>query len=81
MDESDRERFLSLLAESTKRYHGEVHAFVLMGNHYHLLARTQLANLGRWMHWLTTSYSVYFILIAGTIGLGIFFRGATRASL
>ena len=31
-----------------------------MGNHYHLLAQTELPNLGRWMHWLVTSYTVYF---------------------
>jgi hypothetical protein len=31
-----------------------------MGNHYHLMAETRRANLSRWMHWLTTAYTVYF---------------------
>jgi len=31
-----------------------------MGNHYHLIAETRRANLGRWMHWLTTAYTIYF---------------------
>jgi len=59
-DEEDWERFLSLLAESLRRYQVVLHAYVLMGNHYHLLGQTQLANLGRWMHWLVTSYTVRF---------------------
>lgn len=59
-DEEDCERFLSLLAESLRRYQVVLHAYVLMGNHYHLLGQTQLANLGRWMHWLVTSYTVRF---------------------
>src|SRR5437763_13591082 len=31
-----------------------------MVNHYHLIAETVRANLGRWMHWLTTGYTIYF---------------------
>ncbi len=59
-DEQDCERFLQLLGESLRRYRVVLHAYVLMGNHYHLLAETELANLGRWMHWLVTSYTVWF---------------------
>ena len=59
-DEEDCERFLFLLEESLPRYRVVLHAYVLMGNHYHLLAQTELANLGRWMHWLVTSYTVWF---------------------
>ena len=36
--DADRERFLGLLAESTDRFDVVVHCFVLMGNHFHLLA-------------------------------------------
>jgi putative transposase len=59
-NDQDRERFLRLLAESADRFQGVLHAFVLMGNHFHLLATTRRANLSRWMHWLMVTYSVYF---------------------
>ena len=58
--DADRERFLGLLAESADRFDVAVHCFVLMGNHFHLLAQTRRANLSRWMHWLMVAYSVYF---------------------
>ncbi len=48
------------MAESVERFEVAVHAFVLMGNHFHLLAQTGRANLSRWMHWLMVAYSVYF---------------------
>lgn len=59
-DERDRARFVELLAESARRFGGLVLSFVLMGNHFHLIAQTRRANLGRWMHWLLVSYTVYF---------------------
>src|SRR5437870_13886058 len=59
-DEKDWARFLEMLEGSLGRFRVLLHAFVLMGNHYHLLAQTELPNLGRWMHWLVTSYTVYF---------------------
>jgi putative transposase len=59
-DEKDCAKFVELLVESLPRYDVALHAFVLMGNHYHLIAETRRANLGRWMHWLTTAYTVYF---------------------
>src|SRR5205823_6011407 len=39
---------------------GAILCFVLMGNHFHLLVQTHRANLGRWMHWLGVSYTVFF---------------------
>jgi putative transposase len=59
-DEKDCAKFVQLLVESLGRYDVALHAYVLMGNHYHLIAETHRANLGRWMHWLTTAYTVYF---------------------
>ena len=58
--DGDRERFVIFLAESAERFEVAVHGFVLMGNHFHLLAGTRRANLTRWMHWLMVAYSVYF---------------------
>ena len=59
-DELDRARFVGLLAESAQRFDGAVLCFVLMSNHFHLVAQTHRANLGRWMQWLLVSYTVFF---------------------
>jgi REP-associated tyrosine transposase len=59
-DERDCARFLQLLSESAQRFDAAVLCFVLMGNHFHLVAQTHRPNLGRWMHWLLVSYTVYF---------------------
>lgn len=58
--EGDRREFLKLLATSASRFDAVVHGFVLLGNHFHVLAQTRQANLSRWMHWLMVSYTVYF---------------------
>ena len=57
--DADREHFLLLLAQSLPRFGVELHGFVLMANHFHLLAQTQRANLSRWMHWVMVAYTVY----------------------
>ena len=59
-DDGDRQQFLELLERSAERYDVALLGFVLMGNHFHLMARTRRANLSRWMHWLMVSYTVYF---------------------
>ncbi|MGJ7495725.1 transposase [Variovorax sp. RT4R15] len=38
LDATDRERMLALLAEHAPRFGVALHAYVLMGNHFHLLA-------------------------------------------
>ena len=51
-DDRDREHFLELLAQWAEQVRLRLHAYVLMANHYHLLAQTTGANLsascGRW---------------------------------
>ncbi len=59
-DDTDRRTFLRTLAESVARCGWLVHAFVLMGNHYHLLLETPEANLVRGMTWFQTTYTVRF---------------------
>jgi len=56
----DYEHFLELLAEMSERYGVEIHAYALMGNHYHLLIKTPLANASVSIQWLNVSYSVWF---------------------
>ena len=60
LDDTDRRRFLGLLSELPGRYRIEIHAFVLMPNHYHLLLRTRDANLSPAMKWLNVSYTTRF---------------------
>ncbi len=52
----DRLRFLELTAESVEHFNAEVHAYCLMGNHFHLLVRTPEPNLDRFMHRLCSKY-------------------------
>ena len=58
--DSDRAHFLELLAETADRFGIRIHAYVLMGNHYHLLVETPETNLSRAMQWLNVSYSIWF---------------------
>jgi putative transposase len=41
--------FLKTLEEANKRFDAVIHAYCLMGNHYHLLIETPRANLDRIM--------------------------------
>ena len=60
LSQDDFARFEQLLAESVERYHIELHCYVVLPNHFHLVARTLTPNVSRWMHWLITTYSVWF---------------------
>lgn len=46
-DDDDRLKFLALLEAWVERYRLRLHAYVLMNNHYHLLAETVEANLSQ----------------------------------
>ncbi len=59
-NEGDRRHFLELVKEMTARHRVEVHAYVLMDNHYHLLVRTPEANLSQAIQWINISYSVWW---------------------
>ena len=56
----DYSRFLEILGCMVERFQIEVHGYVLMPNHFHLLVRTRQANLSRAVQWLGVSYSVWF---------------------
>lgn len=60
INDKDRFVFLDTIGEMSERYEIDVSAYVLMGNHYHLLARTKRANLKRAMHWFGTVYTQRF---------------------
>jgi putative transposase len=59
-DDTDREKFLALLAATARAEAWEVHAYCLMGNHYHLLVETPRGDLSRGMHSLNGRYSQWF---------------------
>jgi len=56
----DRERFLEYLETATERYQAVIHAYCLMGNHYHLLLETPAGNLSQIMHHINGAYTTYF---------------------
>lgn len=58
--DDDRRCFLGRLAELPERFRIEVHAFILMDNHYQLLVRPREPNLSRAIQWLQLSYCVRF---------------------
>jgi putative transposase len=51
-DDDDRRFFLATLSEACAMTGWRVHAWVLMGNHYHLFIETPEANLVAGMSWL-----------------------------
>ncbi|MBA3961503.1 MAG: transposase [Chthoniobacterales bacterium] len=79
--DSDSQRFLDLLAQSLARFDVDLHAFVLMGNHFHLLAQTRRANLSRWMHWLLSTYAIEFQRRHRRVGHGHLFQGRFKSHL
>jgi REP element-mobilizing transposase RayT len=77
--DTDRQQFLGRVAELPDRFRTEIHAFVLMDNHYHLLMRTPDANLSEAIRWLQVSYSSAFNWAHGI--RGPLFQGRFRSLL
>jgi len=79
VDDSYCAHFLDLLGEMSGRFGVEVHAYVLMGNHYHLILRTPDANTSQAMQWLNVSYSAWSN--AKRQRVGHVFQGRFRSTL
>jgi REP element-mobilizing transposase RayT len=58
--DDDRYFYLKCLREAHEKFAVIVHVYCLMPNHYHLILETPLANLSSMMHFLNTSYTIYF---------------------
>ncbi len=56
-DDEDRELFLELVGEMADRFEIEIYAYVLMTNHYHIILKTNKANLSESMQWFGLTYS------------------------
>jgi len=59
-DDIDRRTFLKILSQSIETYGIVLHSFVLMKNHWHLLALTPLGNLSDFMRHLNITYTSHF---------------------
>ena len=59
-DEEDRRTFLKTLGQACEKTGWQVHAYCLMGNHFHLVIETPQANLVAGMKWLLATYTGRF---------------------
>ncbi len=59
-DDQDRFAFSDVIGETAKNYVADIFAYVLMGNHYHILLRTNRADLSKCMQWQALTYTRRF---------------------
>jgi REP element-mobilizing transposase RayT len=59
-DDADRRTFLETLAETCARTKWQVHAYCLMGNHFHLVLETPQGNLVVGMKWFLGTFTSRF---------------------
>ena len=59
-DDRDRGVFLEKLQASLAIYSVKLHAYVLMGNHFHLIVQTPKANLSTFMRHFNVSYTAFY---------------------
>ena len=55
--DDERTRFLELIGQMDERFETEIHAFCLLGNHYHLLVRSREPRLSEAMKWVGSVYT------------------------
>lgn len=67
-DDQDRHQFLKTIGEMSERFEIDVFAYALMENHYHLLLKTNRANLSKSMQWLGLTYTRRFNLLHSRSG-------------
>ena len=60
LDDTDRRRFLDTLGEACVKTGWQIHAYCLMGNHFHLVAETPQGNLVAGIKWLLGTYTGRF---------------------
>jgi putative transposase len=60
IDDADRQRFVETLAEACAKTNWQVHAYVLMPNHFHLVVETPQPNLVAGMKWFLGTYTSRF---------------------
>jgi REP element-mobilizing transposase RayT len=60
LGDEDRELFLETLGQACGKTGWQVHAYCLMGNHFHLVVETPRANLVAGMRWFLGTYTARF---------------------
>jgi REP element-mobilizing transposase RayT len=60
VDDADRQRFVDTLGEACAKTGWQVHAYVLMPNHFHVVVETPQPNLVAGMKWLLGTYTSRF---------------------
>ena len=79
-DDADYQIYLGRLKEAAERYHCQIHAYVLMTNHIHLLATpTEIQGITRMMQSVGRHYVPYINRTYG--GSGSIWEGRYKASL
>ncbi len=68
IDDEDRREFLRMLAEGVDRFGHSIHAYCLMGNHFHLAVRTGDVPLSKIMQNLLFRYTRYANRRYGRVG-------------
>lgn len=68
LDDDDRRLFLVVLSEVCARFNWLLHAYCLMGNHYHLLVETPDGNLSKGMRQMNGVYTQRFNRKHGRVG-------------
>ena len=76
---SDFKKYLGILASYKQRYHFRLYAYVLMGNHVHLLIETKDVPLSKVLQGINQSYTLYFNRTYKTSGH--LFQGRYKAIL
>ncbi len=75
----DYERYLRILKDYKTRFGFALYAYVLMGNHVHLLIETRAAPLSKILQGINQSYTMYFNRKYATVGH--LFQGRYKAML
>ena len=79
LNDGDRHAWLRILDTVCARFRWNIHAFCLMGNHFHMVVETPQANLGRGMRQLNGEYTQRFNFRNATVGH--LFQGRYKAIL
>jgi len=59
-DDKEKQHFLDILSRASARFDLIIHAYAVMGNHYHILAETKSPNLSQAMHYINMRYGKYY---------------------
>jgi len=60
MDNNDRHKFLTMLADASETYQVVLYTYIMMNNHFHLLIQTRKANCSEFMRHFNIRYTGWF---------------------